>query len=632
MMYFFILLFIAFVNAQYYYGQNTNIDYCLYQYKENCQNCPEFFVKEKNPSTNRDECRFVEHCIKFQKNLNIFIGDYLQYKGHLELSTGDSRFSTYPKTVSSEYKSSIVNACLQCERGYRINTKTFVCEPGVEYGYFSEYQKVKTYTLNETYNIVNEEVEYKDVDVIHSGTTFPLNSKSLNYRCVQGATMTPSGCRKCNNLEHCSISQQMCAECLVLDDGYATSNGTTRKTNKKVCEPNYNLNQNGECVLSVLEKCAIYDYVNSKNTDTDYESAKCIECRPEFILKNGECLERNSIKTANINNCIELNNDATKCEHCSPGYGLVGGKCEKCLAKNCDHCDGDRQKCTKCAINYNNVCGVDSYTTNSNGSQPKTVYQQKCAECLPDVKNCDSYEDQGSSNPFTTVDGKKVLKQHKCTECKKGYYLNKNQTKCEKCSYDGCILITHTKTSQDICSDYCYSQSYTDVSGTTMYKYNRRSSECKKDINENENTNINTQTQCSACNPNYYLTEFYTCAPCSSKCKNGCVRYSTYCINDDVVSSIDHCLVYSENQQTCLQCESDEYQLSADGTKCEDLMESDLIKCHDDYDYGSYCTLCYDQSKHEYFVPNDYMCTKGEKTMGTNGLMILLIALLVLLM
>ena len=150
-----IFFYIALINAQ-YYGSQTQIDYCLRQSSSNynCLECPDFFKLEYNPSTNRQECRFVEHCIKFEKGSKIFIGDEIIYDGYLELSTGDSRY--FEKVFyGGDTNDVTTDACFQCEEGYRININTFVCEPGTEYGYFSDYLKTKKYEVNDKYEITN---------------------------------------------------------------------------------------------------------------------------------------------------------------------------------------------------------------------------------------------------------------------------------------------------------------------------------------------------------------------------------------------------------------------------------------------------------------------------------------------
>ena len=61
---------------------------------------------------------------------------------------------------------------MECENGYRMNTKTGECERGIEYGYIS----------------------------LSTSSSYYLYD---NYKCVKGTVLTPNGCRKCENLAHC---------------------------------------------------------------------------------------------------------------------------------------------------------------------------------------------------------------------------------------------------------------------------------------------------------------------------------------------------------------------------------------------------------------------------------------------
>ena len=154
------------------------------------------------------------------------------------------------------------------------------------------------------------------------------------------------------------------------------------------------------------------------------------------------------------------------------------------------------------------------------------------------------------------------------------------------------------------------------------------SSDAGRYIPRNERCDISdTKTECTACGPNYYLTEDYTCKKCSTSCPYGCAGTSGNCIGEERYPVIENCKNVTEDHMRCEICKED-YIVDENGM-CTNILEPEGMTCEKTTKDGEKCMFCFDKTTSEYFVPNDYVCTHGVKTQGTSSTMILLIAFVI---
>ena len=165
------------------------------------------------------------------------------------------------------------------------------------------------------------------------------------------------------------------------------------------------------------------------------------------------------------------------------------------------------------------------------------------------------------------------------------------------------------------------------------YVYKAHGTECKDearkyDITSNEYVSVG----CTECHHLFYLKSDYTCAKCDEKCKNGCVKESTYCINYDPYEEIEGCSIYSDDHSTCLECEPHTHKL-VNGQCLETSYD-----CVDGYSYidkhEQKCMLCsIDGSDLDVFQPEGDCCLDGVfKIDGASHVMTVMFFLLVVLL
>ena len=200
-------------------------------------------------------------------------------------------------------------------------------------------------------------------------------------------------CQKC--CEGCSECESPSGTCLSCKEGYEYINGKCNqyqsKTPCKQCnEREYSLEGSGKC-NQVDISCKTFDKKNGN----------CLTCEDGYGIINGKCIK--CLSGTYSNSQTNYN-----CEECKEGEFSYPGwkKCLPCQV-SCTSCDKTTGKCWTCYKGH--------YLNTNNG---------KCDECPPGTYN--------EMNSLTM-----------CKECPKGTYARKGWGKCVTC---GSICIDCDKT------------------------------------------------------------------------------------------------------------------------------------------------------------------------------------------
>lgn len=224
----------------------------------------------------------------------------------------------------------------------------------------------------------------------------------------------------------------------------------------------------------------------------------CVSCKEGYFAANKAVAENGIEKVVcqpcDIDNCLYCGqkSDQVKdssfltCTLCKSGYGIVGGKCEKC-PDNCLYCHEESKECSFCETGYllkkeTNTCekiSIDNcYTLNDAGDcmfceSHFYLKDGKCAPCKKGIANCNYCTTKADSltclsceiGYFIAGDYCKPCPENcnhcnseKCFVCANGSYYNQQSNSCEKCTIDKCDVCR----SVDVC-DTCISGYYFDA-------------------------------------------------------------------------------------------------------------------------------------------------------------------------
>ena len=462
-----------------------------------------------------------------------------------------------------------------------------------------------------------------------------LESYSLN-NTICGCTRCPVGCKTCynpnNTLENniqistsCNkgyklINGQCKWQCNVGDSEYCLTCDLGNITGRCAsCNPYYYLNETtGKCL-----SCGIKNCIKCKNKN------ECLECRPNYILSNNQCVKSCEIglnekckkcndKEGHFEECIFCNdgyflpNDTNKqkcvkcpdgclscygstdnifCSSCKSCYELINRKCQLLsnlgeLIEMCLDCDyNEIPFCSKCQSNaYLNkdkkciICGQNIAKCHEENNE---IIIDECeAGFYISGKQCLKYCIKGSTYQCLTCK-KPPENIDECEECNMGFFMPKDsidKTKCEKCTEIGCLKCSGT-IENNVCTE-CHED------------YKLYEGKCIKncEIGENEkclkcDKNEGRNNRCSECNSGYYLPEY------SSDENNNiiCKKCPLDCL--ECHSNYDN--------QICTKCENN--YLLKDGKcikGCYYLLRQNCLNCNEDEGYPI-CTEC----KSEYYFP-----------------------------
>ncbi|KAL7719471.1 Tyrosine kinase [Entamoeba marina] len=326
----------------------------------------------------------------------------------------------------------------------------------------------------------------------------------------------------------------------VLDSLCQVAIRTTEEIVCKLCD--YKLSESsdgGGCTQSVIipncqfrwsSNCVVCDdgyYVNNTYGCTLCDDSNCIrcnqtesiQCKQNYILENGECIENN------ISNCLFVDNN--KCMECTQSYYMNENM--NCIAcdESCYHCALDTENtipeesvCVVCdnllvsgsqCISVENAQNVsttrivacnDGYYLYEGSCNACSDLYGLCAKCT--IERCENCEDNavfGYDGKCVTSDGCSTFIDGMCQSCSDPDKIN-NMTHCVDPNIDRCKFYDPLLNCLE-CAD-----------GYSAYL-----GDCVETI---PNCEYYSSIGCSRCKESYFLDEDQNCSPCTG----GCLDYS----------------------------------------------------------------------------------------------------------
>ena len=358
-------------------------------------------------------------------------------------------------------------------------------------------------------------------------------------------------CTKCSMSYYLDKSTQ---ECKMKDSNWLYCQQTVDGKNCDICDEDAYFDDEGKCVA-----------VNNCAKGAPY--AKCEKCKENYYLaKYGNCCSHEP-------NCYSGDKDIGICNQCIDFY-YIDFNDGKCKPNNEDndfkYCRRADKECYECVSGT--YLGEDKKCSTS-----KNCSESKFGTCL----YCINGFHLGIDNICNNID--KCIKSNyfnSCEECEKGYYFNISSNLCEEENEE---FINCRKTDSD--GIFCDS--------------------CKQDFYLNYPDH--------KCYSNLENNEFYKCSLTYGEVCHSCVQDYYLGYIDKKCTKIQGCEI-SENENKCLQCDSESYCLNAQNGNCinnefiEEEKDKFFYRCNYTDEEGTKCEQCIDN----YRLNNKGFCVFDE--------------------
>ena len=456
-----------------------------------------------------------------------------------------------------------MNGCLEC------NDEEKICK-SCEEGYFPDENGGCSYTDNCEISYRGKCLKCKENFVFVGIDTSIQICKSLNS----------------DDLKNCASINTEKGNCDKCEEGFFLNLGDKKCIKTENCY---------ESSLGICQQCSRYYYLNKKE---------------------GKCV----LQGENFYNCRESLNGEI-CEICHDNYYLSGdGKC--CKTNFC--AEAGNYRCNKCEEGYYLSKEDEICTTEENCLKGKEDIGI-CLECNDGFAL--DFKD-GKCKPNTEDDDLKYCKSANgvCKECLKWYYLGEDN----KCSSSKNCSESENGICK-VCIDNYYlglDNKCTDVEHCIYSDDKFKCQECEGDYcyNEDQNSCFIGEgdlehckysyfgSYCSKCKDDYYLNQteflcrsnadpdyFYKCAKTHSGINmcSECVTGYYLGYKDHKCSKIQGC-ERSENENKCLECNTNYYCLDLKTGNCEsnyhiiDEQKKFYYKCNITNEEGTACKICLD--------------------------------------
>lgn len=184
-------------------------------------------------------------------------------------------------------------------------------------------------------------------DVERNPTLAVYSKRIANFKLARGS------CQQCwsEGCAACPGSPAVCRRCMA---GYALKGTACIE-----CDAGCGLGNGGSCLPSgQCRTCdRYYGMVNGQCQECEDDNDLCLRCdgnpgacalcQPNL----GVVLDPFSKRClpCKAKSCVACANPiTTSCLKCADGYGLVGGRCQRCANRGCAACDGNTALCTAC--------------------------------------------------------------------------------------------------------------------------------------------------------------------------------------------------------------------------------------------------------------------------------------------
>ena len=358
-------------------------------------------------------------------------------------------------------------------------------------------------------------------------------------------------CTKCSMSYYLDKSTQ---ECKMKDSNWLYCQQTVDGKNCDICDEDAYFDDEGKCVA-----------VNNCAKGAPY--AKCEKCKENYFLaKYGNCCSHEP-------NCYSGDKDIGICNQCIDFY-YIDFNDGKCKPNNEDndfkYCRKADKECYECVSGT--YLGEDKKCSTS-----KNCSESKYGTCL----YCINGFHLGTDNICNNID--KCIKSNyfnSCEECEKGYYFNISSNLCEE-ENEGFINCRKTDSDGIFCDS------------------------CKQDFYLNYPDH--------KCYSNLENNEFYKCSLTYGEVCHSCVQDYYLGYIDKKCTKIQGCEI-SENENKCLQCDSESYCLNAQNGNCinnefiEEEKDKFFYRCNYTDEEGTKCEQCIDN----YRLNNKGFCVFDE--------------------
>ena len=358
-------------------------------------------------------------------------------------------------------------------------------------------------------------------------------------------------CTKCSMSYYLDKSTQ---ECKMKDSNWLYCQQTVDGKNCDICDEDAYFDDEGKCVA-----------VNNCAKGAPY--AKCEKCKENYYLaKYGNCCSQEP-------NCYFGDKDLGICNQCIDFY-YIDFNDGKCKPNNEDndfkYCRKADKECYECVSGT--YLGEDKKCSTS-----KNCSESKYGTCL----YCINGFHLGTDNICNNID--KCIKSNyfnSCEECEKGYYFNISSNLCEE-ENEGFINCRKTDSDGIFCDS------------------------CKQDFYLNYPDH--------KCYSNLENNEFYKCSLTYGEVCHSCVQDYYLGYIDKKCTKIQGCEI-SENENKCLQCDSESYCLNAHNGNCinnefiEEEKDKFFYRCNYTDEEGTKCEQCIDN----YRLNNKGFCVFDE--------------------
>ncbi|GAB1225477.1 hypothetical protein ENUP19_0253G0025 [Entamoeba nuttalli] len=341
-------------------------------------------------------------------------------------------------------------------------------------------------------------------------------------QCTSSYYLLESQCKKCQ-IQHClECNKNVEEECIQCDNDYILYNNqcvykkdfhckTISSSHCISCDSGYFLSTIGVCEKNSQEDCLIQ------------QGSHCVQCKTTNLihLPNGTSYCSSTERTDNCQ--IE---SVFGCQRCNLGYFLYDGQCISCNI-NCAKCINRLEECIECSFGY-------LYNSTSRICTTLIEANKGCLHFLPNKKGC--------------------------AICKKGYYYDKKNYRCNKCDIS-CLQCNDE-------SSYCIT-----CDGSKGY-YKSLDNSCQL-VSTILHCKTFEKDHCTSCQNGYYL-ENNRCLGCQLGCglcvsNKGCIE----CLDQYVYRNatqeciyyreISRCIEYSAHK--CSKC-TEIYTPSTAGDEC----------------------------------------------------------------
>ena len=658
---------------------NDTLSYCV-----QCKEIGTVPLNEVNGSTVTFRC--IKSLYPFQKNVGIIQNSstYTYHPSYPATGFGYSKVTTYevagvanpshicqsmdvPHCKTYNFATSVIAPCSECDIGYYLEPNTKNGQSCLKGGIAG----CKTYATKNSCSLCESKWALDQTNTaekfckpydnipfceVHSGTS------AACLKCASGYLLRNSECFM-ENHANCKHFDFVLDNCFGCESGFFLKDGICRAYTQTNCLEfdqtedyctvcaedfyvyegvcNYNTSLNCQMKSKLQNNCLdcqdghymdlttslCHPFITPNCLIFDRESPSCLNCQPEFYLKNGFC------NPYSVQNCMIRDSEMDRCELCEEGFFLNSlGFCEQYSLNNCAVYNPNANLCHQCNAGFylveSRVCEVHTVRNCSVFND----FSNQCLSCLPghfknsandcvkytNTKNCDLvdpsmdacvtckvgyYMDFGVCQQYT-VRNCSLYKPdaNLCVTCQRGYFLLQNtcepySVRCEQYNPLSNTCVTCPE-GYYLDGGLCYVNNglfckemspFRNGCKSCLEDFYLKDGQCKIRMNStNCKEVVETGDICLSCFETHYLAAGFcisyardTCKTFNEK-KDLCTECETgkYWMSHHICEeyTVENCEVFSPTSDKCTQCKIGKYYLDSTNGVCLESTEVEMCK------------------------------------------------------